>query len=278
MTDETSAAALEAAPEAVPAGPQVEEGQVTDQAAEVEGEATPEAEEKKSRAAERRERDKAFRAQLKADREAALQRAQQADARRASILNAGAMDVEPTDSDFPDPLELSAARAIWKQDRRRAERFANEAEKEASEARKAADALDERERMAARQSFEAQVSEAKGRYADYDAVARAPDVPVSAAMADLIVTSEQGPDVLYFLGQNRAVAAQIASMSQVEAARAIGRIEATLQAPKPRTETNAPAPISPVRGSAGAGRDPAKMSYAEFKAYRESGGTIGQRK
>jgi hypothetical protein len=271
MTDETSAAALEAAPEAVPAVPQVEEGQTESQAAEVEGESTPEAEEKKSRAAERRERDKAFRAQLKADREAAEQRAQQADARRASILNAGAMDVEPTETDFPDPLELSAARAIWKQDRRRAERFASEAEKEANEARKAAATLDERERLAARQSFEAQVSEAKGRYADYDAVARAPDVPVSAVMADLIVTSEQGPDVLYFLGQNRAVAAQIAGMNQVEAARAIGRIEATLSLPKPRTETNAPAPISPVRGSAGASLNPDKLSMAEYIAARKAG-------
>lgn len=274
MTDETSAATETVAPEAVPAVPQVTEGQTDSQAAEVEGEATPETEEKKSRAAERRERDKAFRAQLKADREAALQRAQQADARRASILNAGAMDVEPTETDFPDPLELSAARAIWKQDRRRAERFASEAEKEASEARKAADALNDREKVAARQFFEAQVEDAKTRYADYDAVARAPDVPVSAAMADLIVTSEQGPDVLYFLGQNRAVAAQIAQMSQVEAARAIGRIEATLQAPKPRIETQEPTPITPVKGSAGAGRDPAKMSFAEFKAWRESGGTI----
>jgi hypothetical protein len=272
MTEE-SAATEAVAPEAVPAVPQVEatEGQTEGQAAEVEGETTPEAEEKKSRAAERRERDKAFRAQLKADRESALQRAQQAEARRASILNAGAMDVEPTETDFPDPLELSAARAIWKQDRRRAERFASEAEKEASEARKAADALNDREKVAARQYFEAQVEDAKTRYADYDAVARAPDVPVSAAMADLIVTSEQGPDVLYFLGQNRALAAQIAQMSQVEAARAIGRIEATLQAPKPRTETHAPPPIAPVRGAARATPNPDTMSMEEYRAARMSG-------
>ena len=83
--------------------------------------------------------------------------------------------------------------------------------------------------------------------------------------------------MLYHLGQNRALAAQIAKLPLAEAARAIGRIEASLQAPKPRTETQAPNPIAPVRGSVGATRDPAKMSFAEFKAFRESGGTVRPR-
>jgi hypothetical protein len=272
MTTE-SAATETVAPEAVTAEAQTQtEGQIGDQAAEVEGE--PETEERKSRAAERRERDKAYRAQLKSDRETALARAQEAEQRKASILNAGALDAEPTANDFPDPLELPAARAIWRQDQRRVERFAKEAEKEAESAREAVKALDQRERHAARQSFEAQVEEAKGRYVDYDAVARAPDVPVSDFMADLIVTSDMGPDVLYHLGQNRALAAQIAQMPQVEAARAIGRIEATLNAPKPRTETQAPAPITPVKGSGGVVRDPEKMTAPEWAAYRMAGGKV----
>ncbi len=276
MTDE-SAAAVSAAPEAVSAEPQVTETEgLTDGQAADSPEESGEAE-KKSRAAERRERHKAHIAQVKADAEAARERAQQAEARKASILNAGAMDAEPTEADFPDPLELSAARAIWKQDQRRAERFAKEAEKEADDARKQAEALDNQQRQALRQSFEDQVAEAKTRYADYDAVARSDDVPVSAIMADLIITSDVGPDVLYHLGQNRALAAQIAKMPLAEAARAIGRIEASLTAPKPRTETQAPAPIAPVRGSVGATRDPAKMSFAEFKAFRESGGTVRPR-
>lgn len=270
MTEE-SVAAVSAAPEAVSAEPQVTEteGQIEGQAADSPEE--PGEAEKKSRAAERRERHKAHIAQVKADAEAARERAQQAEARKASILNAGAMDAEPTEADFPDPLELSAARAIWKQDKRRAERFAKEAEREADDARKQAEALDNQQRQALRQSFEDQVAEAKTRYADYDAVARAPDVPVSDVMADLIVTSDVGPDVLYHLGQNRALAAQIAKMPLAEAARAIGRIEASLTAPKPRTETQAPAPIAPVRGSARATPAPDAMSYEEYRAARMSG-------
>jgi hypothetical protein len=57
----------------------------------------------------------------------------------------------------------------------------------------------------------------------------------------------------------------------VEAARAIGRIEATLNAPKPRTETQTPAPIAPVRGSARATPAPDAMSYEEYRAARMSG-------
>lgn len=271
MTEE-SAAAVSAAPEAVSAEPQVTEteGQIEEGQA-AESPEQPEEAEKKSRAAERRERHKAHIAQVKADAEAALEKAQQAEARKASILNAGAMDAEPTERDFPDPLELSAARAIWKQDQRRAERFAKEAEKEADEARKQAATFQQQERQALRQSFEAQVEDAKTRYADYDAVARAPDVPVSDVMADLIVTSEVGPDVLYHLGQNRALAAQIAKLPLAEAARAIGRIEASLQAPKPRTETQAPNPIAPVRGSARAIPNIDSMSMDEYRAARMSG-------
>ena len=268
MTEEV-AAAVTAAPEAV----NPEEGQIEGQAAEPNAEA--EGEEKKSRSAERRERDKAYRESLKTEREAALARAQEAEGRKAKLLGAGALDAEPSENDFPDPIELSAARAIWKADKRRVERFVKEAETEAADARKQASDIDQKERQALRQSFESQVEDAKARYADYDAVARAPDVPVSDAMADLIITSEVGPDVLYHLGQNKAVAAQIARMSPVEAARAIGRIEASLTAPKPRTETQAPPPIAPVKGSGGAPtKDPNKMTYAEFRAYREAGGKL----
>lgn len=269
MTDEV-VAAVTAAPESVTPEP---EGQIEGQAAEPNAEA--EGEEKKSRSAERRERDKAYRESLKQEREAAMAKATEAEGRKAKLLGAGSLDAEPSENDFPDPIELSAARAIWKADKRRVERFVQEAETEAAEARKQASAIDQKERQALRVSFEAQVEDAKSRYADYDAVARAPDVPVSDAMADLIITSDVGPDVLYHLGQNKAIAAQIAKLSPVEAARAIGRIEASLQAPKPRMETNAPAPINPVKGAVGASvKDPAKMSYAEFKAYRDAGGKL----
>ena len=265
--EDVSAAALEAAPEAVvteaPKGEETE-GQTEGQAAEGQPE-------EKSESAKRREREKAYRARLQAEAAEAKAEAEQAKARRQAILDAGKQEAPPKEADFPDPIEFAAAKAIWGAEQKYREREA----KNAGEAAEAAEAkvkeISQRESAVIAEAWTAQVDEAKGRYADFEQVAYAKDLPVTKAMGELIMTSEAGPDVLYHLGQNRALAAQIAAMNQVEAARAIGRIEASLSAPKPRTETKAPDPISPVRGSAGASLNPDKMSYEEYRQARMAG-------
>lgn len=266
--EDLSAATESVAPETIveaPAGDQTE-GQTDGQAAEGE-----KPEEKKSASAERREREKAYRERLKAEAAQALARADEAEQRRKAILEAGSKEAPPKEADFPDPIEYSAAKAIWGAEQRAREREANGAGEAARVAKQQAEEIIQRERAALVEAWTAQVDDARGRYADFDAVARAKDLPVTPAMGDIIMTSDNGPDVLYFLGQNRALAAQIAAMHPVEAARAIGRIEATLTLPKPRTETNAPAPISPVRGSAGASLNPEKLSVEEYIAARKAG-------
>lgn len=269
--EDTSAAAETAAPEAFAEAPEggATEGQVENPTAE-----GAEPEEKKSDSAKRREREKAYRARLQSDRDEALARADQETSRREAILNAGKSEAPPKENDYADPFEFAAANAIWKAERRVEEREAKKAGDAGEAAKREAEVITAKERAVIEQSWTVQLAEAKQRYADFDAVALSEEVPISPAMGELIKTSDMGADVAYHLGQNRALAAQIAKLSQVEAARAIGRIEASLQAPKPRTETNAPPPISPVRGSAGASRDPARMTYLEFKAHREAGGKL----
>ena len=105
----------------------------------------------------------------------------------------------------------------------------------------------------------------------FDQVARDTSVPVSQAMAEVIIGLDAGPDVLYHLGKHRDQAARIAQLSPVQAAVEIGRIEAGLARPKPITSTNAPEPIKPVRGSGAPQKDPAKMSMAEYKKARAAG-------
>lgn len=268
--EEESALALGADPEAVvteaPKGE--DEGQVETPPAE----GTPE---EKSESAKRREREKAYRARLQAEAAEAKAEAEQAKARRQAILDAGKKEAPPKEADFPDPIEFAAAKAIWGAEQRLTEREARNAGEAAQAAEEKIKDISQRERAVIASAWTAQVAEAKGRYADFDQVALANDLPVTEAMGELIMTSEAGPDVLYHLGQNRALAAQIAGLNAVEAARAIGRIEASLSRPKPKTETNAPPPISPVRGSAGAtAKEPARMTYLEFKAWREGGGTV----
>ena len=238
---------------------------------------TPPAEgtpEEKSDSAKRRERERAYRARLQAEAAEARSEAEQAKARRQAILDAGKREAPPREADFPDPIEFAAAKAIWGAEQRLTEREARNAGEAAQAAEEKIKEISQRERAVIASAWTAQVAEAKGRYADFDQVALANDLPVTEAMGELIMTSEAGPDVLYHLGQNRALAAQIAGLNAVEAARAIGRIEASLSRPKPKTETNAPPPISPVRGSAGASRDPSKMSVAEYAAWRAAGGKI----
>ncbi len=265
MEDE-SALAPGAGPEAVvteaPKGE--DEGQVE----------TPPAEgqpEEKSESAKRREREKAYRARLQSEAAEAKAEADQAKARRQAILDAGKQEAAPREADFPDPIEFAAAKAIWGAEQRLTEREAKNAGEAAKAAEDKVEAISQRERAVIAEAWTVQVAEAKARYADFETVAMANDLPVTKSMGELIMTSDQGPDVLYHLGQNRALAAQIAAMNPVEAARAIGRIEATLTTPKPRTETNAPPPISPVRGSAGASLNPDKMSMEDYIQARRAG-------
>lgn len=273
--EDVNVAAQEAALEAVAETPKGEdavktEGQTEGQAAEGE-----EPKEEKSESAKRREREKAYRARLRAEAAEAKAEAQRETARRQAILDAGKKEAPPKEEDFLDPMEFAAAKAIWGAENRYREREANGAGEAARAAEERAKQIEARESAAIAESWAAQVAEAESRYADFKTVALSQEVPVTKEMGLLIATSDVGADVLYHLGQNRALAAQIAGMSQVEAARAIGRIEASLSLPKPRTETKAPDPISPLKGGAGAtAKDPAKMTYAEFRAYREAGGKL----
>ncbi len=232
----------------------------------------PEGEEPKEKTERqlKREKEKAYRAQLKVDLANAKAEAEQAKARRQAILDAVKQEAPPKESDFPDPIEYAAAKAIWGSQQWAREREAQNAGEVAQAAEVRAEAISKADREILEQSWVAAREEAKTRYADYEKVALSGWEP-SQAMVDLIITSDVGADVAYHLGQNRALAAQIAAMSQVEAARAIGRIEATLQVPKPRTETQAPAPISPVRGGASASLNPDKMSMEEWIAGRKAG-------
>lgn len=275
MTEE-SAADLGSAPDAFVPETEAQESQEGQTEAGPAADGVEPEEAKKSDAAKRREREKAYRARLQSEHAEAVTRAQKWEAEAERWRTEAKALRMPTEQDFPDPLDYTAERAGVSSERRLLEREAKNAGEVAEAAKREAEELSRRDDEMIANAWAVAREEAKQRYADFEAVALRGWEP-SPVMARMITTSDVGADVAYHLGQNRALAAQIAQMNPVEAARAIGRIEATLSLPKARTETNAPSPINPVRGSAGAGRDPDKMSYAEFKAYRENGGTIRPR-
>ena len=265
MTEE-SALAPEAGPEVVAPVEGVVEAETT-----VETEAeTPEAEtEERSERAKRRDREKAAKQRLTEERNAAVAQLSELEARRQKVLDAGKADKEPTEAEYPDPFDLQTAKMLWGVERKLTQREAKQVEEAADAVKSQVENINQQERAVIAEAWAAQVADAKTRYADFEAVAH--HAPISDRVAELVATSDMGADVAYYLGQNHNLARALSTMPLVEAARELGRIEARLSLPKPRTQTNAPDPITPVSGKVGASRDPSKMSMEEYIDSRRSG-------
>jgi len=104
---------------------------------------------------------------------------------------------------------------------------------------------------------------------DFEAVALNPEVPVTGEMLEALAECEDPAKVMYHLGQNIDLAADIASGSPAQQMRAIAKLDLTVTSkpPKPTKTTNAPDPISPVGGSDAQEKAPAEMSFAEYEAH-----------
>lgn len=88
-------------------------------------------------------------------------------------------------------------------------------------------------------------------------------------LAEVLMTSDHGPAVVHYLGSHLDEAVNILAMPPYLAAAALARIEARVSAPKPKPTTNAPAPVPTLSGSAAVSKDPSKMTYAEYKKFRQ---------
>lgn len=235
--------------------------------------AAPEPEAEKTATQKRRERERAARERAFAEKQAAEQRAAEAQAKLDRIKSAGASDAKPSPEQYPDPIEHTAALAVWNMTRTMAGRETSEAEASVKAAREQASHAAQAEEAELARIWAEHAAEAKTRYADFAAVVERPDLEISVGLAKEIMRSDTPADLAYHLASNPEVVARLNTMPVDRMAREIGRIEATLSAPRPRTATKAPDPISPVRGSAGT-RDPAKMTPAEYAEWRRAGGTF----
>lgn len=277
MTDETQVAPeatqevvqSEAEQVAAPEAAESTEGQEQTPPAEVDAE-TQETEDP-SPSKQRRERRKAYQEQLRADKMAAENEAEQLRKRLAQYEAPEQQTTPPREADFEDYNQFLMAMASHQAGQQFDARQKAEIQREADAKQAEIDQLQARQQQEARENWGAQVTEAKTRYADFDAVAFAPDVPITEPMARILAASDLGADVAYHLGMNKALAAQIASAPLVEQALAIGRLEASISAPQPRTQTQAPEPVSPVKAKATASKSPEKMSMAEYVAARKAG-------
>lgn len=118
--------------------------------------------------------------------------------------------------------------------------------------------------------FEDRESDFAKDLADYHQVTRDERLAISESMAKVAKRSELGPAILYHLGKNPRLAAQISRLDPLDQAREIGRIEATL-AKKPVVPkvSGAPPPTPKIEaGDAKVEKEPTEMSPAEFAKWR----------
>lgn len=167
-------------------------------------------------------------------------------------------DPRPTRETFADPETYDQALEGWA-GRRAAE--AAKAEAKVENERQS----QERQRQAVLDKFNERRTSFEADHADFEDVAFSDDLKVSPAMTQAILEAEDGPAIIYHLGNNPEVAERLAGLSPAQAVYEIGKISARLSTPPPKRQ-EPPRPVQ-ARNSAGP-KDPNDMNMAEFVVWR----------
>lgn len=206
--------------------------------------------------------DELTRARREAEREASYWRgiAQQGQAQQS----APAAPTKPTPDKYDDYGDYVEALTDWKTEQAVAKRM------EQDSTRKVADARS--------QTFAERQVATRAMLPDYDAVVGASETPIANHVGEAILESDRGPELAYHFAKNPEVLQNLNGMTPMQAAREIGKLEATLQTktalavPSKKLSTT-PAPASTL-GSQGRATTPplANASMDEYMAQRKSQG------
>lgn len=178
-------------------------------------------------------------------------------------------DAKPNPDNFSTHAEYVEAIADWKADQKLKERDQKEAQSR----------LQTEQQNTMKAHFERVQSFAQKTDDFEEMMENLEDVPRSAALEQIITSSENGPELLYELAKNPEEAKRIAKLTPLALAREIGKLESKLtsSAPssssekkEPKKLTQAPKPIGPVGGGKAAGglKTPEEMSFSEYEKYR----------
>lgn len=154
---------------------------------------------------------------------------------------------EPQESDFDNYLDYDRERTAWILDKRQVTREMMRGVKAAQDER----ASRMRDNVEAHQDRVEQFRTRNGEESakDFDAVmGKAKDLRVAPAVEELILESGNSAHLQYFFARNPQRLDKINRMSERDAAREIGHIEARLSLPQPRTKTAAPKPTRAPKG------------------------------
>ena len=146
-----------------------------------------------------------------------------------------------------------------------------------NQAKSETDQISQRNTQAKQQAaFKTKESDYSVSLDDYHTVTRNPELRLTEQMVSVVQDAAKGPEVLYYLGKNPEIAAELAAMPIHVMAMEIGRIEAQkLAKPKP-TPTEAPAPAPKLKGAdPKTVKEPSNMTDTEFAKWRQ--GQISKR-
>jgi hypothetical protein len=126
------------------------------------------------------------------------------------------------------------------------------------------------------QVVKTQVEAARAAHDDYDQVVN-DQVKISAAMAEVLVASDHGAEIAYFLGSNPDEAARIFTLSPARAGAELAKIEASLDLTKASTpvksktaQSKAPNPPKILNGSGGnADAQPDPKDFAAWNKWMD---------
>lgn len=169
-----------------------------------------------------------------------------------------------------DPNEEIAERAAWKVQQREAENKSAQLEHERQSAA-------ETQAVKLKAAWDEAQEEARERIPDFDQVVT-DKTPLHQRAAAFIVESEKGADIMYWLGKNPKDAEALYDKFQTAPAYALielGRIEARLSAPPPKTVSTAPKPAPTLRGGSNPlAFDAKSASVGDMQAQLRKSGVI----
>ena len=130
---------------------------------------------------------------------------------------------------------------------------------------------------AMRSAWEESVADARERYPDFDQKFNE-NVPVHRAAVPLLVDSDQGADIAYWLASNTKAAAELYDLFESSPAQALmklGEIRGNLSRPAPKKASTAPKPAKTISGGQNPlSFDQGKASVDEMAAFLKKSGII----
>lgn len=171
----------------------------------------------------------------------------------------------PKEEDFKDWAEFDRAQRRYDVKLAVAEQRFDDRAADTSR-RQAADQAADRE--AAVEAFQERLDETRGKIPDFDKVlGEAKGREVKPHVTELVIESEKGGLLAYYLAKNPDVLSKLNGMSERDATKEVGRLEARLTLAKPKTATSAPAPAKQVSGAAAPSSPDAEIDAWLAKTY-----------